>query len=114
MTETGSGFWLKLLGGLLLVSALVIIFLGNRLFEQSTLLTQTGKDLSQATAERNTLAILLAELSPSLPEAEALALAERSGLSVRAVGDGPAKKLIIEGLVFELRDGVVDLDLDPR
>ena len=113
MNESDAKFWLKLLGGLLLVSALVIIYLGSYLFEQSTNLAHAGKDLNQAKAEREVLATLLAELQPQVSEAEARAVAERSGLSYRFVGAGESRQMIVEGLVFAVRDGAVQLDLDP-
>lgn len=113
MSESDLKFWLKVAGGLLLASGLVIIYLGSSLFEQSTKLSHTGQDLSDAKMEREVLASLLAELQPSVPEAEAMAAAERSGLAYRIVGEGNDRKLVIEGLAFDLRDGAVQLDLDP-
>lgn len=114
MNETEAGFWIKLLGGLLAVACLIIIFLGSYLFEQSTRLAHAGQDLSDTKAEREALATLLAELLPAAPEAGVTAAAERGGLNYRVLGDGPARRLRVEGLSFEIREGQVILDLDTR
>ena len=113
MDPKDARFWIRLLGALLAVASLAIIFLGSYLFDQSAQLVHAGKDLSRFKAERETLAVLLAELTPIVPESEALAVAERSGLGHRYIGEGEDRKLVIEGIAFELRDGSVLLDLDP-
>lgn len=105
MDAKSLAFWLKVTAGLLLASALIIIFLGNSLFDQSTRLTHAGKDLSYAEDQRDTLATMLGELSPSLPLADVVAAAERAGLAHEIKND--PQRLVIHNLSFAIVDGQV-------
>ncbi len=114
MDEKDTLFWLKLVGALLAVSAVINIFLGSYLFEQSTLLTRAGKDLNHVKDERAVLANLLAEVSPTLSVSAVTDIAERSGLAYRFFGEGDDRKILIEGMIFEIVDQKVILDRDAR
>ena len=105
-------FWLRMAGGACLVLALAVIFLGNTLFEQSTLLSHAGKDLSYVEDQRDALADLLGALSPNVPLADVEAAAEQTGLAVRMEGDSAAGRLHLAGLSFEVEAGVVQFQAD--
>lgn len=107
MDEKSLAFWLKVTAGALLLSALIIIYLGNALFEQSTRLTHAGKDLTHVTEQRDALEALLSELSPSQPLAAVEAAAKRAALSIELRGEAPNQWVVIGGLSFPLRDGQV-------
>ena len=107
MDEKSLTFWLKVTAGALLLSALIIIYLGNALFEQSTRLTHTAKDLTHVTDQRDALEALLAELSPSQPLEAVETAAAAAELALELRGEAPNQRVVIEGLSFPLRDGEV-------